>query len=239
MDGLYGKSCKNGWFVLHFLGHSYLWTDLSYSIYQLCTESPIRGSTSWWSRQKGGIEGMHCGVKCCPDLIDGISIMAWRRTFSHWQFHHNFIIPNWHTETRWYDKGRADLSSSTFLWKKFFRQISVQYIRVIPSRSKPDCWIRIMGQLKAFDVDGWLVQSICSCFCTLVSRKSAWNLGSSQAVHIQTRPVKSDGNFLKTIWASCASLFNWEAHEHAICHWSGQVEDAARLVGAQTLPGSC
>ena len=53
------------------------------------------------------------------------------------------------------------------------------------------------------------------------------------------RPVKSDGNFLKTIWASCASLFNWEAHEHAICHWSGQVEDAARLVGAQTLPGSC
>lgn len=65
---------------------------------------------------------------------------------------------------------------------------------VIPSRSKPDCWIRIMGhQLKAFDVDCWLVQSICSCFCTLVSRKSAWNLGSSQAVH--TDLLKVMGTF--------------------------------------------
>ena len=194
MDGLYGKSCKNGWFVLHFLGHSYLWTDLSYSFYQFCTESPIRGSTSWWSWQKGGIEGMHCGVKCCPDLIDGIlSIMAWRRTFSHWQFHHNFIIPNWHTEALvWQGKsGRIILN---LLCKKFFGQISVQYIGVIPSRSKPDCWIRIMGhQLKAFDVDCWLVQSICSCFCTLVSRKSAWNLGSSQAVH--TDLLKVMGTF--------------------------------------------
>ena len=111
----------------------------------------------------------------------------------HWQFHHNFIIPNWHTEALvWQGKsGRIILN---LLCKKFFGQISVQYIGVIPSRSKPDCWIRIMGhQLKAFDVDCWLVQSICSCFCTLVSRKSAWNLGSSQAVH--TDLLKVMGTF--------------------------------------------